>query len=137
MTRQRDERLINLWRQLEPLGVQVEEMFDLLTLSRTLSSWDTRECNGEIERDDDSGNTYRVIRMRIHGLARDRREPIPDRASAALVRASDLAGRHGLTAYHQGDPRGCSLYLLRPGDVREGENVHAVYAGRGIAVCVD
>ena len=29
-----------------------------------------------------------------------------------MVRAGKLAGYMGLIAYHQGDPRGCSLYLV-------------------------
>ncbi len=35
--------------------------------------------------------------------------------------------------YVQGDPRGCALYILRPGDVPEGAEVDRYYS-RGIAV---
>jgi hypothetical protein len=38
-----------------------------------------------------------------------------------------------LTAYIQGDPRGAALYILRPGDVPEGESADAYYS-RGICV---
>lgn len=38
-----------------------------------------------------------------------------------------------LSAYIQGDPRGAALYILRPGDVPEGESADAYYS-RGIAV---
>ena len=30
-------------------------------------------------------------------------------------RAADIAEWYGLKAYHQGDPRGCSLYLIEEG----------------------
>lgn len=45
-----------------------------------------------------------------------------------------IAAAHGMAIYHQGDPRGCALYLIRPGDVPEGEDVAAWYS-RGIAIC--
>lgn len=38
-----------------------------------------------------------------------------------------------LSAYVQGDPRGAALYILRPGDVPEGENAESYYS-RGVAV---
>jgi hypothetical protein len=38
-----------------------------------------------------------------------------------------------LSVYVQGDPRGASLYVLRPGDVPEGERADAYYS-RGVAV---
>lgn len=33
-----------------------------------------------------------------------------------LADAQEIAAHYGLRAYHQGDPRGCSLYLCEPGD---------------------
>jgi hypothetical protein len=38
--------------------------------------------------------------------------------------------------YHQGDPRGCALYIIRKGDVPKGEDVNAYYTN-GLAVCID
>jgi hypothetical protein len=38
------------------------------------------------------------------------------------------------TYYHQGDPRGCTLYLVLKADVKPGEHIDQVYT-RGIAVC--
>jgi hypothetical protein len=46
-----------------------------------------------------------------------------------------MARKPGFRAYHQTDPRGCSLYIIRPGDIEAGGNVHALY-NRGIALCV-
>lgn len=65
-----------------------------------------------------------------------RRRPIPDRESGALKRAEAIAKAHGLTIYHQSDPRGCSLYLIRPGDVPVGYTVDSCYTN-GIAICID
>jgi hypothetical protein len=38
----------------------------------------------------------------------------------------------GWQAYIQGDPRGASLYILRPGDIPDGADVNSCYT-RGIA----
>jgi hypothetical protein len=38
-----------------------------------------------------------------------------------------------MQAYVQGDPRGASLYIIRQGDVPEGQDVDSYY-NRGIAV---
>lgn len=59
---------------------------------------------------------------------------IADKERGALKRLAEIMKLYPtLTAYVQGDPRGASLYILRPGDVPEGEAVDAYYS-RGIAV---
>lgn len=92
-----------------------------------------------IERDGDDGEG-RPFRIWVgpdgHGQTRATRYPIRDMARAAMRRAVAIATAHGLEVYHQGDPRGCALYLIRPGDVPAGAGVGAYYT-RGIAVCVD
>jgi len=63
-----------------------------------------------------------------------RRERIPDREKGALKRLQDIMGQYpDLSAYQQTDPRGASLYILRPGDVPKGEQTEAYY-NNGIAV---
>lgn len=43
-----------------------------------------------------------------------------DRREAVLMAdANEIARHYGLRAYHQGDPRGCSLYLVEPGPEAE------------------
>lgn len=42
-------------------------------------------------------------------------------------------GMAGLSYYIQSDPRGASLYIIRPGDVPEGASVGGYYS-RGICV---
>lgn len=62
------------------------------------------------------------------------RSQTPDRETGAKRRLARILARYpGFTAYVQGDPRGAALYVLRPGDVRDGEAVDSVY-NRGIAV---
>lgn len=63
-----------------------------------------------------------------------RRTRIRDMEAAALKRlAIVMAPYPHLTPYVQTDPRGGTLYLLRPGDVPEGESPDAYYS-RGILV---
>ncbi len=60
---------------------------------------------------------------------------VPDRERGALKRLAAIMARYpGFQSYVQGDPRGCALYILRPGDVPEGSTVDSCY-NRGIAVC--
>ena len=63
------------------------------------------------------------------------RYPVPDREAGARKRLAAIMKRYpALTAYVQTDPRGCALYLLRPGDVPAGAEPRECYT-RGIAVC--
>lgn len=59
---------------------------------------------------------------------------VADREAGALKRLAVIMSRYpSLTSYVQGDPRGCALYILRPGDVPAGCDVGAYYS-RGLAV---
>lgn len=63
------------------------------------------------------------------------RRAIPDREAGALKRlAKIMASRPHLLAYHQGDPRGCSLYIVPANAVGPGESINSVYT-RGVAIC--
>jgi hypothetical protein len=54
---------------------------------------------------------------------------------ASLERKAEaIAAKYGRTAYHQGDPRGWSLYLVSPDDLK-GYAIDAVY-DRGLAVTI-
>jgi hypothetical protein len=68
------------------------------------------------------------------GKSRITRTSIPDRERGALKRLDQIMARHPGFGYHvQGDPRGCALYILRPGDLNPGDSADACYT-RGIAV---
>lgn len=103
-------------------------------------------------RDREIGKPFRVTYPHAPGC-KPRREAIPDRESGALKRlARIVAARNDrwfapnteanrisempgfVLSYHQTDPRGASVYLLRASDVRPGEKLDSVYT-RGVAVC--
>jgi hypothetical protein len=60
------------------------------------------------------------IKMRAH--------KIPDREKGALQRIAEICKRNGLHFYHQGDPRGCALYIAK-------EPLSDVYYHNGVACC--
>jgi hypothetical protein len=62
----------------------------------------------------------------------DTRHPIADRETGARKRLAKIMANYPyLSAYIQTDPRGCAVYILRPGDVPEGCDP-ASYYSRGI-----
>lgn len=129
---------------LQCLGFTWSESFDLSRISRTLRRWAERECgdsNGHaswaIERDETSDKPYMVVHS--YNPNHTIRYPIPDREKGALRRLSAILNARNIresspiTFYHQADPRGCALYLIRPGDVPAGKDVSSYYTN-GVAV---
>ena len=103
----------------------------LRRIAMALHRWHELECgteNGAIERDDTTGKAY------CRDANTGKRYPTPDRETGALKRLKAIMAKYPtLQAYVQGDPRGASLYILRPGDVPDGCDVDSYYS-RGIAV---
>jgi hypothetical protein len=65
---------------------------------------------------------------------KSRRRLVADREKGALKRLQAIVAQYPeFIAYHQTDPRGCAVYLVRKSDVPEGTNIDSVYS-RGIAV---
>lgn len=124
---------------IEGLKFTLDEAETLRRAEMTLTRWAERECNGEIERDEETGKVYSVNTR----TGERRRWTVPDRETGALKRIeATVKARNArepesgpLSFYHQTDPRGCALYILRPGDVPEGKNANAYYTN-GIAVCI-
>jgi hypothetical protein len=106
----------------------------------TLHRWAEAECGDSndhcswsIDRDEKTGKPFRVVHP--HNGSKVRRESIPDRENGALRRLAAITVRYPeIYGYHQTDPRGCALYLLRASDVRPGEQLDSIYS-RGLPVC--
>lgn len=132
MTKKQVARYVWLSNALMSLGFDAQEIAALLRIEKTLHRWAERECNGEVERDEITGKTFAV-----YGEGRSR-YPRPDRETGALRRLSAIMkGRRNVRAYHQGDPRGCALYIVRRRDVDgDWSKLPSCYS-RGFAVCVD
>ncbi len=102
----------------------------LRRISMTLHRWHELECGvdgGGVERVDGKPYWYNSYTGKRQG-------PVPDREKGALARLATIMQRYpSLQSYVQGDPRGCALYILKPGDVPDGCDVGAYYS-RGLAV---
>jgi len=130
----KNERIASLYSQTGRLGLSVEDTSALVRIERTLQRWAELECGNQrgcIERDGDAGDGAPYWRSadgrKGHKMA--------DREAGALRRLARVMELHpNLVAYHQGDPRGCALYVLRREDIRPGEDIHSVY-NRGVAIC--
>lgn len=135
MTKAEFIRIQHLTASLSGLGFTVNEVDQLRKISNTLRRWFERECGtdaGAIERDEETGKPF-------FRNGRGNRWPVPDLEAGAEKRlAAIMAARNGreavpLATYIQTDPRGAALYILRPGDVPEGESANAYYS-RGVCV---
>lgn len=121
----------------------------LRRISMTLHRWHELECGdgnahgswclsrgrkdaGGAFEYDDNGKPFLEHHSNTSNTPRYSR--IPDREAGARKRLGRIMSRYpSLTAYVQTDPRGAALYILKPGDVPEGESVDAYYS-RGLAV---
>lgn len=127
------------------VGFTEEEANALRRISMTLHRWSEHCCNGNIQREGPRGDGKPRW---YYGQSSDPKHsyPISDRERGALRRLAKIIDARNarypskalgcnfeVTPYVQTDPRGCALYILRPGDVPEGKSVDAYYS-RGIAV---
>ena len=126
-------RIADFYKMFQDMGFTYHEAETLRRAQLTLRRWSERECNGEVEIDDETDKAYSVYNGRTGDAIKHR---IPNRDKGARERVEKVMKNHeGYRAYFQGDPRGCALYILRPSDLQEGKDVNSYYS-RGIAVCI-
>ena len=110
-------------------GISLDDAVALRRISMTLHRWHEAECNGEIQRDEATNIPYWYNTHTHKKIWK-----VADRETGALKRLNKIMAKYPLlSAYVQGDPRGASLYILRPNDVPEGKPPESYY-NRGIAV---
>jgi hypothetical protein len=141
----KNQRMARLYAGLSKLGFSYDESATLIKIERTLQRWSERECGDgnehgswAIERDETSEKPFLVHHRYLHGRGKDTvtRTAIADREKGALARLAKIMAAHPeLVSYHQTDPRGCALHILRRSDIREVEDIGSIYT-RGLAVCV-
>lgn len=118
--------------RLEKAGISYEHANALRRISMTLSRWSELECNGDVQRDETTDIPYAHYGRGTNGPFQTVR--IADREKGALKRLRAIVAQYPeFIAYHQTDPRGCAVYLVRKSDVPEGTDIASVY-NRGIAV---
>jgi len=129
--------------RMRALGISAEDCAKLRRISMTLRRWFELECgtgdgqvSRSVERDGENGDGKPFMRIQFptaHGYV-DRRYPIADRETGARKRLAEIMAKYPtLTAYIQGDPRGCSLYILTAENLASGHDTDSIYT-RGLAV---
>lgn len=116
---------------LVKVGMTEEHATALRRHALILHRWYELECgtgDGGIERDEKTGA------VTFYHSRTQTRTPYPDRETPARAAIAKIMESYpDLMVYHQTDPRGAPLYVLRPGDIPEGEKAESYY-NRGIAV---
>lgn len=110
----------------------------LVRLADTVTACDVVECNGgAVEGDDYAARELASCdsaerKLRAWEVVGERRAENVSRAdkrrTRTLAKVAKLAGAYGLSVFHQGDPRGASLYLYDPakhGEPHAGWDQHA------------
>lgn len=112
--------------------VTIEDAYTLRRAEMVLHRWAEQECGDgndyaswAIERDEETGKPFMVT---YPHTGKSRRSAIPDRESGALKRVRSVCSRLGLYFFHQGDPRGCALYVSNEPLTDSGYT-------RGVAIC--
>lgn len=134
------EAMARLLNELAKLGFSYSEAQSLRRIEMTLQRWGEGECGDSndytswcIVRDEETGKAYREVHPHT---GKSYRSPIPDRETGAKNRLAKIMAKHPeLWSYHQGDPRGCALYIGRKSDLKANEDINAVYS-RGLGVCI-
>ena len=131
---------VEVIRRLQDAGISWEHANTLRRISMTLQRWGELECGNSndmfsygIERDEETGKPYMVRHYHNGVLKNITKEPIPDREKGALKRLQAIMNQYpDYVAYHQTDPRGCAVYVIRKDDIPEGVKLDSCY-NRGIA----
>lgn len=166
MNKRQAENYRRTVNRLCEVGFGLSDIESLFKIERTLHRWGEMECGDSndckswaIERDEKTGVPYMVEHMHVearpggsmygnHGTYRTR---VADREAGALRRLNAIVPPPGAAetspafAYHQGDPRGCALYIIPKDRIPMCEKMTektliawlaANYSSSGIAVCI-
>ena len=137
--------------RLQAAGISYDDAVALRRISMTLHRWHELECGdsndhysfalvrgrksqpfdkaigARVEQfeHDDNGTPFierHANRPSPNGKYRTYWTPIPDRERGALKRLAAIMARYpGFAYYVQGDPRGCALYIMTPGQMASRE----------------
>ena len=144
----KQKRKVRFYNSMSRYGIDFGDANKLRLIEKTLHRWAELECGTDdaqgrsvsIERDEETDKPYRRVQFQSQSGWYDKRFPVADREKGALKRlAAIMANYPELVAYHQSDPRGCALYVIRKSDlVQDGKSlpIDANYT-RGFGVSID
>ena len=106
----------------------------LRTCQMICHKWAEEECNGTIQQDDDQP-PHRFGEDR-YGTPTVDLGPIEDKEAKAIRQAEEIAAELGGLIFHQGDPRGCSLYFYTADELaKRSDPISSCYNMIGTALC--
>jgi hypothetical protein len=103
------------------------EWASLKRLAKTIHRWNEDECNGAIQWHGDNEETPKRYFQDRCGCFTVVGPTIQDKEKQSLESARKIAAKHGLSIYHQADPRGCSLYVYSVHDLK-GRKIDECYS---------
>jgi hypothetical protein len=103
------------------------EWASLKRLAKIIHKWNEDECNGAIQWHGDNGETPKRYFQDRYGCYTIPGPTIQDKEKQSLESARKIAAKHGLSVYHQPDPRGCSLYVYNVHDLK-GREIDECYS---------
>ena len=110
-------------------GISRQDYKALALEEHRLQRWSEQECNGEIQRDDETGKPFR------HWPNQPTMSPVPtpDKEAGSIRRCKEIAESYGLKFFHQTDPRGCQVHVYRESDL-QGSDIRSVYPTQAHAI---
>jgi len=109
------------------------EWASLLRLAKTIHKWNEDESNGAIRWEGDNEETPKRYFQDRYGCFTIPGPTIQDKERQSLESARKIASKHGLSIYHQSDPRGIALYVYNAADSKG--RIDELYSSIGKPVC--
>ena len=109
------------------------EWASLKRLAKIIHKWNEDECNGAIQWHGDNEETPRRYFQDRYGSFTIPGPTIQDREEQSIESARKIAARHGLSIYHQADPRGIALYVYNAAEAKG--RIDELYSSIGKPVC--
>jgi hypothetical protein len=103
------------------------EWASLKRLAKIIHKWNEDECNGAIQWHGDNEETPKRHFQDRQGCFTIPGPTIQDKEKQSLESARKIAAKHGLSIYHQSDPRGCALYVYNVHDLK-GRKIDECYS---------
>ena len=114
------------------ISFSFEDYAQLALEEHRLQRWAEDECNGTIQRDEETGKPYRWLGFG-YGTTGEARYRVPDKEKGSLKRCKEIAARYGLKFFHQSDPRGCQVHVYKESDLN-GSDIRSVYPTQAHAI---
>jgi hypothetical protein len=109
------------------------EWASLKRLAKTIHTWNVDECNGAIQWEGDNEEMPRRYSADRWGAYTIPGRLCKNLEEQALESARKIAAKHGLSIYHQTDPRGIALYVYNAADSKG--RIGELYSSIGKPVC--